>query len=213
MALFYLDASALAKLVRREPESAALRTFLDGADIVSSELVLAEIPRAIRRAAASDPALPLKLLMKGADELLDAIGLLATDREILIAAGMLGEPALRALDAIPSPRRSAPPPSKASLPTTNVREPPPACAAFAPSRRPADKHRLAPHARRHRGVRRVPRRSREQLARDAVRSLLLHDRTHLDRAAKAGCGDLSGQLNRGIQAVGLVEQVAADRLL
>lgn len=100
MALFYLDASALAKLVRREPESAALRTFLDGADIVSSELVLAEIPRAIRRAAASDPALPLKLLMKGADELLDAIGLLATDREILIAAGMLGEPALRALDAI-----------------------------------------------------------------------------------------------------------------
>ena len=48
MALFYLDASALAKLVRREPESAALRTFLDGADIVSSELVLAEIPRSTR---------------------------------------------------------------------------------------------------------------------------------------------------------------------
>ena len=57
MALFYADASALVKLVRDEPESLALRTFLTDADLVSSELVLTEVPRAIRRAAARDPRL------------------------------------------------------------------------------------------------------------------------------------------------------------
>lgn len=35
MALFYADASALVKLVRDEPESAALRAFLADADVVS----------------------------------------------------------------------------------------------------------------------------------------------------------------------------------
>ena len=59
MALFYADASALVKLVRDEPESPVLRTFLTGADLVSSELVLTEVPRAIRRAAALDPRLIL----------------------------------------------------------------------------------------------------------------------------------------------------------
>ena len=54
MALFYADASALVKLVRDEPESHALRAFLAESDIVSSELVLTEVPRAIRRAAADD---------------------------------------------------------------------------------------------------------------------------------------------------------------
>ena len=52
MALFYVDASAIVKLVRDEPESDALRAFLADSDIVSSELVLTEVPRAIRRAAA-----------------------------------------------------------------------------------------------------------------------------------------------------------------
>ncbi len=100
MALFYADASALVKLVLDEPESHVLRTFLDGADLISSELVLTEIPRAIRRAAATDPALPRGRLLARAGELLDAIGLLALDRELLIAAGTLAEPTLRALDAI-----------------------------------------------------------------------------------------------------------------
>ena len=52
MALFYLDASALVKLVRAEPETVELRTFLTDADLLSSELALTEVPRAIRRAAA-----------------------------------------------------------------------------------------------------------------------------------------------------------------
>lgn len=100
MALFYADASALVKLVRDEPESEALRTFFTDADLVSCELVLTELPRAIRRAAAHDPRLPLKILIARAGELLDALALLPLDRGLLAAAGALAEPALRALDAI-----------------------------------------------------------------------------------------------------------------
>jgi predicted nucleic acid-binding protein len=98
--LFYADASALVKLVRDEPESAALRAFLGDADIVSCELVLTEVPRAIRRAAAHDPSLPLDLLIGRAGETLEAVALLPADRAVLAAAGALTEPALRALDAI-----------------------------------------------------------------------------------------------------------------
>jgi predicted nucleic acid-binding protein len=100
VALYYLDASALVKLIRVEPESASLRTFLASDDLISSELVLTEVPRAIRRAAATDPALPLGRLIERTEELLDAIALLPVDRALLAAAGALAEPALRSLDAI-----------------------------------------------------------------------------------------------------------------
>jgi len=100
LALFYADASALVKLVRDEPESGVLRAFLADADLVSCELVLAEVPRAIRRAVADNPRLPLDLLIDRAGELLDAVGLLSLDRGLLAAAGALAEPGLRALDAI-----------------------------------------------------------------------------------------------------------------
>jgi uncharacterized protein len=100
VALFYLDASALVKLVRAEPETDALRSFLTGADLLSCELALTEVPRAIRRAAAYDPALEFELLIDRAGELLDAVALLPVDRTILAAAGALEEPVLRALDAI-----------------------------------------------------------------------------------------------------------------
>jgi predicted nucleic acid-binding protein len=98
--LLYADASALVKLVRDEPESAALRNFLSGADLVSCELVLTELPRAIRRAAAHDPRLPLELLIARAGETLETLALLPLDRALLVAAGALAETALRALDAI-----------------------------------------------------------------------------------------------------------------
>jgi uncharacterized protein len=98
--LFYADASALVKLIREEPESAALRAYFGRADLVSSELVLAEVPRAIRRAASHDPHLPLELLITRAGELLDALALMPLDRPLLDAAGAFAEPALRALDAI-----------------------------------------------------------------------------------------------------------------
>jgi predicted nucleic acid-binding protein len=98
--LFYADASALVKLVRDEPESSALHAFLADADLVSCELVLTEVPRAIRRAAAHEPRLPLDDLIARAGEALDAFALLPLDRGLLAAAGALAEPALRALDAI-----------------------------------------------------------------------------------------------------------------
>lgn len=100
MAVFYADASALVKLVRDEAESAALRAYLHGADLVSSELVLTEIPRAVRRAAAQEPVLPLDLLLERAGELVDVLALRPVDRGLLAGAGALAEPALRALDAI-----------------------------------------------------------------------------------------------------------------
>jgi predicted nucleic acid-binding protein len=100
VAVFYADASALVKLVRDEAESEALRAYLEGADLVSSELVLTEIPRAVYRAVAQDPALPLGELLERAGKLIDALALRAVDRALLAAAGALTEPALRALDAI-----------------------------------------------------------------------------------------------------------------
>jgi uncharacterized protein len=100
VAVFYADASALVKLVREEPESGALRAYLDGADLVSSELVLTEIPRAVHRAVAQDPALPLDLLLGRAGDLIDALALRPLDRGLLMGAGALAEPALRAIDAI-----------------------------------------------------------------------------------------------------------------
>ncbi len=100
MTLFYADSSALVKLVREEPETGALRSYFSGADIVSCDLVLAELPRAIRRAAWDDPKLPLERLIEQAGEVLDAVGLVPLDRPLLLAAGAFSEPALRTLDAI-----------------------------------------------------------------------------------------------------------------
>lgn len=100
MAIFYADASALIKLIREETESVALRAYLEGAGLVSSELILAEIPRAVRRAVVHDPSLPLDLLLARAGELIDALALRPLDRALLAGAGAFTEPALRALDAV-----------------------------------------------------------------------------------------------------------------
>lgn len=100
MSVFYADSSALVKLIWEEAESVALRAYLDDADLVSSELILTEIPRAVRSAASREPALPLELLLERAGELVDAVALQPLDRALLLGAGALAEPALRALDAI-----------------------------------------------------------------------------------------------------------------
>ena len=100
MPLYYADASALAKLILDEPESDALRTFLTDAQLVSSELVVTELPRAARRAAALDRRLPLNGLLERTVELLEAVALLPLEVELLQAAGAIGEPLLRALDAV-----------------------------------------------------------------------------------------------------------------
>jgi len=100
MTVFYADASALVKLVHEEGESRALRRFLTGADLVSSELVLTEIPRAARRLAAREKGLPLNLMLERADELTGALAFRPIDHKLLAWAGSLAEPALRSLDAI-----------------------------------------------------------------------------------------------------------------
>lgn len=100
MTIFYADTSALVKLVRDEPESKALRAFLADADLVSSDLIVTEVPRAVRRAVADDPVLPRDLLLERAGALVEAIALRPVDRPLLAAAGALEEPAPRALDAI-----------------------------------------------------------------------------------------------------------------
>jgi uncharacterized protein len=100
VAIFYADTSALVKLVSEVPESKALRAFLADADLVSSDLILTELPRAVWRAVADDRSLPRELLVERAGAVVEAIGLRPVDRPLLAAAGALGEPALRALDAI-----------------------------------------------------------------------------------------------------------------
>lgn len=100
MPVFYADASALVKLARAEAESASLGAYLAGADLVSSELALAEVPRALRRAVAMDRALPLEGLWARLDELIHRIALRPIDHDVLLGAGALAEPSLRTLDAI-----------------------------------------------------------------------------------------------------------------
>jgi len=98
--LLYVDSSALVKLVAEEPESRALRAFVAGADLVSCELALTEVPRAVRRALVRELEPPLAVALERTGELLDSLGLLPLERALLEAAGAIEEPALRALDAI-----------------------------------------------------------------------------------------------------------------
>lgn len=100
MPVLYADSSALVKLAREEPESDALRAYVDDAGLLSSELVLTEIPRALQRAAAIDRQLSLDLLLERAEALVSSLALRPVDRDLLLWAGGLGEPALRTLDAI-----------------------------------------------------------------------------------------------------------------
>ena len=100
MTLFYLDASALMKLVRSEPGTADLELFVGDADMLSSELAVVELLRAARRAPSIDPRLDGAEILRTAGELLESIALLPMDREVLVCAANLDEPYLRALDAV-----------------------------------------------------------------------------------------------------------------
>ena len=83
-----------------EPESSALRAFVADADLVSCELAVTEVPRAIRRATADAPALRVGPALERGRQLLDSIALLPVDRPLLAVAGAIDEPMLRTLDAI-----------------------------------------------------------------------------------------------------------------
>lgn len=88
----YLDTSAFIKLVRSEPESAALRRQLAGRELLSSALLMVEGRRAARRYG--------ELAATRARAALTAITLLPLDDPILDAAAELNPSELRSLDAL-----------------------------------------------------------------------------------------------------------------
>jgi predicted nucleic acid-binding protein len=92
--VFYLDASAAAKLVLDEPGSDALRRWMESSDsvVVSSDLLHTELLRAIRR---HDP----DLISQGR-AVLESITLIALPRNVYESAATLGPPVLRSLDAL-----------------------------------------------------------------------------------------------------------------
>jgi hypothetical protein len=96
----YLDASAVTKLIAPEPESAELLASLAGRALVSSELVVAEVPRAVRRIAADGRLRDLGAALEQLEALLGGFALVPISREVLTLAGGFASPALRALDAI-----------------------------------------------------------------------------------------------------------------
>ena len=100
MPLFYVDASALVKVVAGEQGAEDLNAYLEGAELASSELVLTEVPRGLRRKVMTTPDFPLEEALGQAEVLIDSLGLRPVDDELLMGAGLLAEPALRSLDAI-----------------------------------------------------------------------------------------------------------------
>ena len=92
----YVDASALVKLVMPEPQSRALASWLAPRRLMSCELVLTEVLRAIAQAVGTmaDPRLTR------ATDLLEGLPLVALDGSVLRSAGALPEPRLRSLDAV-----------------------------------------------------------------------------------------------------------------
>lgn len=91
---FYLDTSALAKLVVAEAETVALEAWLAETerDPVSSDLARTELLRAVRRVA---PGLVMR-----AREVLDAVTLLQITTAMFEHAALLDPTVLRSLDAV-----------------------------------------------------------------------------------------------------------------
>jgi predicted nucleic acid-binding protein len=91
---FYIDTSALVKLVVAESETTALLGWLDEADrdLVACDLVRTELMRAVRR------VVPDRVLR--AREVLDAITLVEVTAAVFEEAGRLEPADLRSLDAI-----------------------------------------------------------------------------------------------------------------
>jgi hypothetical protein len=100
VSVFYVDASALVKLVLVEEESDALWTYIGGADLLSSELVLTEVPRAIRRVVPHGAIPLLRAALDQASAVLERLALRPLDRSVLAAAGAIDVPVLRSLDAV-----------------------------------------------------------------------------------------------------------------
>ncbi len=90
----YVDSSALVKLVVEEPDSSALRTYLQVADhLYASHIASVEVRRAVRRHSA--PA-----AMDQAELVLETIRFIELDEATARAAGTSDPLHLRTLDAI-----------------------------------------------------------------------------------------------------------------
>ena len=90
---WYLDTSALVKLVVAEPETRALEKWLrPRTAVVSSDLARTELLRAVRRAH------PISMVR--AREVLDAMALLTLSTRVCERAALLDPAVLRSLDAI-----------------------------------------------------------------------------------------------------------------
>ncbi|MCB0979190.1 MAG: PIN domain-containing protein [Ilumatobacteraceae bacterium] len=91
---YYMDTSALTKLVVAEAESEALQAWLASVDqpLVSSDLARTELLRAVRRAE------PDRMVQARA--VLDVLVLLQVTTEVFEAAAILGPTTLRTLDAL-----------------------------------------------------------------------------------------------------------------
>jgi uncharacterized protein len=91
---FYIDTSALVKLVVGETETVALRSWLQEADrdLVACDLARTELMRSVRRVV-PDRALPAR-------SVLDAVTLVDVTAAVFEVAGRLDPVGLRSLDAI-----------------------------------------------------------------------------------------------------------------
>ena len=93
--MFYLDSSAILKLIVREPESASLLAFLAVEDErASSALASVEVAMALRKMEAS------QRVRERAVEVLERISLIRMDELILEEAAAIELSSLRTLDAI-----------------------------------------------------------------------------------------------------------------
>jgi predicted nucleic acid-binding protein len=90
--VLYLDSSAIVKLVVSEPESAALvQEVASDPDVVSSQIALTEVVRAVGRA---------KGPIRRAERIVRSVALVPIDHPILIEAATMRPWTLRSLDAI-----------------------------------------------------------------------------------------------------------------
>jgi predicted nucleic acid-binding protein len=90
--LWYLDTSAVAKLVRAERETPTLRRWLRDRRWISSDLLRTELRRAATRAGGRAPA--------RAERLLGTLDLIRVGPDLFDAAGRLEPVSLRSLDAL-----------------------------------------------------------------------------------------------------------------
>jgi uncharacterized protein len=96
----YLDSSAIVKLIVAEPESGALVESVRSRGLVTSEIALAEVPRAIWRLLSGRRKLERESVLIQLPRVLETFAFVPLDRALLVRAGSFREAYLRTLDAI-----------------------------------------------------------------------------------------------------------------